>query len=287
MSTPFVNRRFIVQVSGANFQVWDSGLNQVAAPASTVNGPALSTGAAYISSGLGTGGPVVTALAAAGTQTLNLFTLPAGSAILAVKCKPTVAFAGGAVTMTTVEVGRASGTNNYLNRFNIFTAAADTAVRRTIQKGGTTFTAVCAWPDTSAATPAAPVACTALGLAVGDRVLSLSHATGPAAGFTEAGSTGANIPTATAPGGLSLSNFESVITVADQIQATGSSGDLTPFTGGITVERGGGLESDAAAGTAINALFRTTGANVSALTAGAMEIDLLILDLSLLNIGNG
>ncbi len=254
-----MNRRFVVTIVGTNITVLDSG----------------------------TGVTTTTALAAAGTQTLPLFTLEGGGVILAAKCKPTTAFTGGAVTAARVEVGRASGTNNYLNGFNVFAAAADTAVRRCLQKGGTLFTSACAWPDTSAATPAVPVACTALGLAVGDKVVSLSHLGGPAAGWTESGSTGANIPTATAPGGLSLANFESVITVADQIQAIGSSGDLTPFTGGVTVERGGGLESDATAGTAINALIRTTGANVSALTAGSMEIDLLIWDAPVLSLGNG
>ncbi len=255
----FSARRFVVAVSGTNFTVQDSG----------------------------TGQTVTTALAAAATQTLPLFTLEAGAAILAVKCKPTTAFTGGAVSAARVEVGRASGTNNYLNGFNIFAAAADTAVRRCLQKGGTTFTSACAWPDTSAATAAVPVACTALGLAVGDKVIWIGANGGPAAGWTEAGSTGANIPTATAPGGLSLANFESVITVADQIQAIGSSGDLTPFTGFICVERGGGLESDAAAGTAINALFRCLGANVSALTAGSMEIDVLVADFPLITLGLG
>ncbi len=255
----FAWRRFVVAVSGTNFTVFDS------------------------QSGI----TVTTALAAAGTQTLNLFTLEGGGAILAVKCKPTLAFTGGAATMTTVEVGRASGTNNYLNRFNIFAAAADTAVRRSLQKGGTTFTSACAFPDTTTATPAVPIVCNALGLAVGDRVLAISFLSGPAAGFTEVGSSGANIPTATAPGGLKLENFESVVTVADQLQATASSGDLTPFTGGITVERGGGLESDAAAGTAINALFRVTGGNVSVLTAGSMEIDLLVSDAPIIALGVG
>ncbi len=254
-------RRFTLTVSGSNILVTDSG--------SPVN--PLST----------------TALAAATSQTLALFTLPAGCMILAVKCKPTTAFTGGAVTMTTVEVGRALQTDCYFTRFNIFTAAADTAVRRARQLGSKLFTAASALPDTSAATPAVPVACVALGLEVGDKVKSISAVYGPFGGFTEAGSTGANIPTATAPGGLDLANFESVISVAGQIQAIGSSGDLTPFTGSITVEKGGGLESDAAAGTVINAIIRTTAANLAALTAGGMEIDILMVDAPTLAIGIG
>lgn len=254
-------RRFVLTISSTNILVYDSGSS--VSPLST------------------------TALAGATSQTLALFTLPAGCMILAVKCKPTTAFTGGAVTMTTVEVGRASQTDCYFTRFNIFTAAADSAARRCRQLGNKLFTAACAFPDTSAATAAVPVACTALGLEVGDKVKSISHLTGPAAGFTEAGSTGANIPTATAAGGLNLANFESVITVADQIQAIASSGDLTPFTGGVTVEKGGGLESDAAAGTAINAIIRTTAANLSALTAGSMEIDIFMVDAPTLAIGLG
>lgn len=260
-ATGVITRRFTLTISGTNILVQDSA-NPVI-PAST------------------------TALAGAATQTLNLFTLQAGAMILAVKCKPTTAFTGGAVTMATVEVGRASQTDCYFTRFNIFSAVADSGARRARQIGSKLFTAACAFPDTSAATPAVPVACTALGLEVGDKVKSIGLLSGPAAGFTEAGSTGANIPTATAPGGLDLANFESVISVAGQIQAIGSSGDLTPFTGGVTVEKGGGLESDASAGTAINAIIRTTGANVSALTAGAMEIDILIAAAPLASIGIG
>lgn len=260
-------RRFTLTISGSNINMYDSG---------TPANPANSTG--YTTQ---------TALAAATTQTINLFTLAGGSMILACKCKPTTAFTGGAVTAATVQVGRASGTDFYLTKFNIFTAAADSGARRCLQKGSKTYTAACAFPDTSAATLAVPVACTALGLEVGDKVLGFTNLTGPAAGFTEAGSTGANIPTATAAGGLDRSKFEAVITVADQIQAIASSGDLTPFTGGVIVEKGGGLESDAAAGTAINAIITTLTANVSALTAGSMEIDLLISDAPLLSLGNG
>ena len=256
-------RRFTVSISGTNLLVVDSA-NMQAAPTGTA-----------------------TALAAAATQTLPLFTLEGGGLIMAVKCKPTLAFTGGAVTMATVAIGRASQTTCYMTHFNIFTAAADTAVRRCKQTGPTLYTAVCAWPDTSAATPAVPVACTALGLEVGDKVKQISFLGGPAAGWTEAGSTGANIPTATAAGGLRLQSFEAVITVADQIQAIASSGDLTPFTGGVTVEKGGGLESDASAGTVINALFTCTGANVSALTAGSMELMLLIADAPVASLGLG
>jgi hypothetical protein len=222
-------RRFVVSISGTNFTVLDSGTNLT----------------------------VTTALAAATTQTLNLFTLAAGNVILAVKCKPTTAFTGGAVSAATVQIGRASGTDFYLTKFNIFSAAADSGVRRCLQKGAKRFSrTVAGGADTTAATLAVPVAIAATGVEVGDKVLSLQ--------------------TPASVAGLDLSKFEAVISVADQIQAIASSGDLTAVLVSTEVEKGGGLESDAAAGTAINALFTTLAANVSALTAGSMEIDILI-----------
>lgn len=235
-------RRFTLTISGTNILILDSA-NPVF-PAST------------------------TALAGDASQTLNLFTLPAGSAILAVKCKPTTAFTGGAVTAATVEVGRASGTDFYMTRFNIFAAVADSAARRCLSSRGKLFSrTVAGGADTTAATPAVPVAIAATGVEVGDKVVGLS---------TPASVTG-----------LDLANFEAVISVANQIQAIASSGDLTAALVTTTVQKGGGLESDAAAGTAINALLRTTGANVSALTAGSMEIDLLIADFPLTSLGIG
>ena len=246
-------RRFTLTISGSNINMFDSGT-----PANPANSGGFTT---------------QTALAAAGTQTLNLFTLAGGSMILACKCKPTVAFTGGAVTVTTVEVGRASGTDIYLPRFNIFTAVADTPERRMLQMGPVIRTA------TAEGRNGAGV-CQALGLVVGDKVESLN-------GFSiDAGwTTTASIAAA----GNSYTpgiEFESIVTVADQLQQLVAT-DLSAFAILTQVRRGGGLESDAAAGTAINIILRTTTANVSALTAGSMEIDLLISDAPLASLGNG
>ena len=74
--------------------------------------------------------------------------------------------------------------------------------------------------------------------------------------------------------------MESIVSVINQVQLPNPAptADMTPYTGCFILEAGGGMESDAAAGTAINALFRCTAGNVSVLTAGALELSLLVLD---------
>ena len=118
----------------------------------------------------------------------------------------------------------------------------------------------------------------------GDRVLACTAVYSIAAGFTEAGSTGAG----GGAGVLGLTelvpgrHFTPVAAAVDAVGITNpvtagnTETDLTPATGCFIFEDGGGMESDAAAGTAVNAIFRTTVGNVSALTAGALELFMLI-----------
>ena len=65
-------------------------------------------------------------------------------------------------------------------------------------------------------------------------------------------------------------DVEALITVADQIQQIRAA-DLTEFTASVTLESGGGLESDTVA-TALQLTLRATGANVALLSAGAVDV---------------
>lgn len=240
----FCERRFLVQVSGTNFSVFDSGTNVTTS----------------------------TALAAAGSQTLPLFNMEVGGNIIAARCKPTLAFTGGAVTAASVEVGFANATDCHLARFDIFSAVADTQARSKLQVGATLKGQVCA-PINGAG------AVTIVG-AAGDGVVGII-AVAPAAGYTAAGSEQAANVTPLTPG----VDFESVISTANQLQQKNTN-DLTAFSGLLftTSLQGEGLNT---ATLAINALFRTTGANVSALTAGSLEIALCIWDAPILSAGVG
>ena len=229
-------RRITVSVVGTNFTVFDSA----------------------------TGNTTTTALAGAGTQTLNLFTLPGGEIIVMTKQKHRTSFTGGAVTLTTCELGRAAGVDIYAPRFNCFQAVGDTMIARQLTHCPQLRLAMSDGRNGAGAAGA-------LGLVVGDRVIGLQGFS-VAAGYTSAGSEAAAFNSLT-PG----VDVESVITVNDQIQQL-SAANLTDGSVMVLAERGGGLESDVAAGTAINALFRTTGANVNALTAGVLDIWFWIID---------
>jgi len=202
-----------------------------------------------------------TALAAAALQSLTLFPLAAGEIIHAIKQKHSTAFAGGAITAATSEVGIAGSLPRYCPRFNIFQAVADGGVARILQRGPLMKTINGALLNGAGAIAAA-------GAAVGDRVISAA-AYGVAAGFTEAGSTGAS-DLAWVPG----VDVEPIVTVADQVQQI-DAGNRLEYTGTFLLETGGGLESDAAA-TNILATIRTTGANVNVLTAGVLDIWALV-----------
>jgi len=65
--------------------------------------------------------------AAALTNSIELFSLPAGAIIHAVKIKHSVAFAGGAIASYTVEVGIAGTLAKYASAFDVFQAVSGTA----------------------------------------------------------------------------------------------------------------------------------------------------------------
>lgn len=210
--------------------------------------------------------PRSVALPGALVLTTPLFTLAGGEFIEGIKGKHRVAFAGVGVTACTVEVGVIGDLGRYFTRFNILQAVADTAAARALQMGATVKRIASPLPNSAAATAAVPVAATVTGAAVGDRVVGCTATYGPAAGFTEAGSTAANLQV------IDPNNLEAVVSVVNQVQFIGSEGDLTAFTGTFELISGGGLESDAAAGIAIQATIRTVGANLSLLTAGTLDL---------------
>ena len=72
---------------------------------------------------------VVSALdftAAAVEESIDLFQLPPGGIIEAIKAKHSEAFAGGAISAYTVEVGSASQTQKYMSAFDVFSAPTST-----------------------------------------------------------------------------------------------------------------------------------------------------------------
>lgn len=72
---------------------------------------------------------VVSALdftAAAASESIDLFQLPAGGIVEAVKAKHSAAFAGGTITAYTVEVGSATQTPKYMSPFDVFSAPSAT-----------------------------------------------------------------------------------------------------------------------------------------------------------------
>ena len=72
---------------------------------------------------------VVSALdftAAAVEESIDLFQLPPGGIVEAIKAKHSVAFAGGAITAYTVEVGSAALTQKYMSAFDVFSAPSPT-----------------------------------------------------------------------------------------------------------------------------------------------------------------
>jgi hypothetical protein len=77
----------------------------------------------------GTNPPLVVSTLSNGnkTATLNLFTLPLGTLVLAYRIKPAVAFTGGGETAVTCSLGSAAGSaTTFGAAFNIFQAVADT-----------------------------------------------------------------------------------------------------------------------------------------------------------------
>jgi hypothetical protein len=64
--------------------------------------------------------------AAATTNGIEVYSLPAGYCIHAVKIKHSTAFTGGAISAYTVQVGTSGTTDKYAGAFNVFQAAGDT-----------------------------------------------------------------------------------------------------------------------------------------------------------------
>jgi hypothetical protein len=69
--------------------------------------------------------------AAATTQDVALFTLPAGGKILGVFQKHSVPFSGGSLTTMTCAVAKASSATFFTSTFDVFQAVADTTVQET------------------------------------------------------------------------------------------------------------------------------------------------------------
>lgn len=64
--------------------------------------------------------------AAATTNDVEVYSLPAGGVIHAVKIKHSVAFSGGSISAYTVSVGITGNLTKYASAFNVFQAVADT-----------------------------------------------------------------------------------------------------------------------------------------------------------------
>jgi hypothetical protein len=78
---------------------------------------------------------------AAGSTNVELFTLPGGGVIHAVKLKHSEAFAGGTISALTVSVGVAAELDRYATAFDVFQAIGDTVFAVSDTVGGESFDA--------------------------------------------------------------------------------------------------------------------------------------------------
>lgn len=75
------------------------------------------------------------------TNSIDLFTLPAGGTILAVKMKHSASFIGGAIATYTISVGITGTLAKYLAAFNVFQATGATVQSHGATIGGESHTA--------------------------------------------------------------------------------------------------------------------------------------------------
>jgi len=74
------------------------------------------------------------------SQTINLYTLTKGSAVLGVRIKHSTAFSGGSVSALTVSIGAAAGSaTTFASAFDIFQAAAVTTFQMTNSFNAATY----------------------------------------------------------------------------------------------------------------------------------------------------